>query len=163
MNQNIQRALLLAGMMITSVSIVSCDKSPPEQKVTPAESTTPEEETMVVDENTPTGTEETAVEAPQEEPAQETEATTELPVSVSTGTLPDRSVLNVVITSKSDLVTINQVNVNRGNCRFNGLSGQQNGSLTMRFGDVSSGLAFCNSISEVSVVTDKGGFTFTFS
>ncbi|MFJ5434009.1 hypothetical protein ACIPSR_10605 [Pectobacterium sp. CHL-2024] len=77
--------------------------------------------------------------------------------------------VDVVVTAKTDTVRINNISVNRGNCRIGNLKyfGTSNKETiipaTLRYGE-SVKVPFYNDCvaSEVQVDTDKGGWTFTF-
>ncbi|MEE3664489.1 hypothetical protein V2I52_21610 [Brenneria sp. g21c3] len=77
--------------------------------------------------------------------------------------------VNVVVTARTDTIRINNISVNRGNCRIGNLKyfGSSNKETiipaTLRYGESVKVPFYNNCIaSEVEVLTDKGGWTFTF-
>ena len=78
---------------------------------------------------------------------------TENPINAMTG-FTHSLIVNVL--SKTDLVTVQSIKINRGNCHVSGSSSQ------LKFGEVAKFYTGNCEIQEIEVDTDSGDFTFTF-
>ncbi|HEC1605875.1 hypothetical protein [Pseudomonas aeruginosa] len=84
----------------------------------------------------------------------------EPPITVELGRNPYWGGPQIHITSKQDSVTINEVQINRGNCKANV---QEHLPYTLPFGRVLKADApSCQKVVEVSISTSEGDYDFSF-
>ncbi|MDE2420400.1 MAG: DUF1566 domain-containing protein [Gammaproteobacteria bacterium] len=73
------------------------------------------------------------------------------------------SLLKIAITAKTDAITINKLVFNRGNCGVGSWDDRgSHGAMTLRYGDMTRVVAFCNNVSEVKVESNLGAWTYSF-